>query len=159
MFKAFQAARAGEAVLSKADRAALGEVVLKWARGLGATASSHWFSAMRGVTHGEKLDTFVSRDFASGESKIAIGDLFQSETDGSSFPNGGLRATHTAAAFMAWDLESPPFVDHGTLYIPSVFVSWRGDALDQKTPLIRAEHAVNQQGSYVYLQLIMFIFC
>jgi glutamine synthetase len=72
-----------------------------------------------------------------------MADLFQSETDGSSFPNGGLRATHTAAAFMAWDTFQPPFVISETLYIPSVFLSFRGHALDYKTPLLRAEHALD----------------
>ena len=72
--------------------------------------------------------------------------LFVGETDGSSFPNGGMRATHTAAAFTSWDLTSPPFIRDGTLYIPAVFVSHHGKALDQKTPLLRSMAAVNKQG-------------
>merc|ERR1719397_1216445 len=70
--------------------------------------------------------------------------LFFNETDGSSFPNGGLRATHTAAAYLSWDKTSSPFVRGDTLYIPSAFITWNGDALDEKTPLLRSQEAVNK---------------
>merc|ERR1719397_2014226 len=69
--------------------------------------------------------------------------LFFNETDGSSFPNGGLRATHTAAAYLSWDKTSSPFVRGDTLYIPSAFITWNGDALDEKTPLLRSQEALN----------------
>ena len=75
--------------------------------------------------------------------------LFQSETDGSSFPNGGLRATHTAAAYMSWDRLSPPFIRGDTVYIPSSFITWTGAAEDEKTPLLRSMEAVNQEGMRV----------
>merc|ERR1712178_576023 len=74
------------------------------------------------------------------------GKLFLNETDGSSFPNGGLRATHTAAAFNSWDRISPPFVRGDTLYIPAAFVAWTGAALDHKTPLLRSQEAINKEG-------------
>ena len=75
-------------------------------------------------------------DFATDRLIIDLSgsQLFQTETDGSSFPNGGLRDTHQAAAYIGWDTGSPPFVYRQTLYIPSAFVTWNGEALDQKTP-------------------------
>merc|ERR1712048_1144533 len=72
--------------------------------------------------------------------------LFQGETDGSSFPNGGLRATHTAAAFTVWDRSSPPFMVGTTLRIPSSFVTHLGHCIDDKTPLLRSQDAVSAQG-------------
>lgn len=72
--------------------------------------------------------------------------LFFNETDGSSFPNGDMRQTHRAAAFMNWDRVSPPFVRNGVLYIPAAFVTHNGDALDEKTPLLRAQSSINKQG-------------
>jgi hypothetical protein len=77
------------------------------------------------------------------------GLLFQSETDGSSFPNGGLRATHTAAAYMSWDRLSPPFVRGDTVYIPSSFITWTGAAEDEKTPLLRSMEAISSEGTRV----------
>ena len=78
--------------------------------------------------------------------KIPGGRLFTGETDGSSFPNGGLRVTHQAAAFTSWDRGSPPFIYEGTCYIPCAFVSHYGACLDDKTPLLRAQDAVNREG-------------
>jgi len=72
--------------------------------------------------------------------------LFYNETDGSSFPNGGLRQTHTAAAFNTWDKSSPAFVYQDTLWLPSAFIAWTGHALDHKTPLLRSEVAINREG-------------
>merc|ERR1719201_1031779 len=74
------------------------------------------------------------------------GQLFMNETDGSSFPNGGLRATHTAAAYNSWDRMSPPTVYGDTLFIPSAFVAWTGAALDHKTPLLRSQDAIHKEA-------------
>lgn len=74
------------------------------------------------------------------------GNLFMSETDGSSFPNGGLRITHAAAAFMSWDKTSPPYILGDTLFIPSAFATFNGEALDHKTPLLRSQEAINKEG-------------
>merc|ERR1711981_833441 len=74
------------------------------------------------------------------------GRLFCSETDGSSFPNGGLRATHTAAAFTAWDRSSPIFILDGVMRIPACFVTHYGKCIDLKTPLLRASDAVSREG-------------
>ena len=125
---------------------ALAKSIREWAQSKGCIGYSHWFSPMRGAIHGEKLETFVGVDFATDRLIINLSgsQLFQTETDGSSFPNGGLRETHRAAAYIGWDTGSPPFVYRQTLYIPSAFVTWNGEALDQKTPLLRADMAVNE---------------
>ena len=130
------------------SRDELAKSIREWAQSKGCIGYSHWFSPMRGPIHGEKLETFVGVDFETDRLVINLsgGELFQTETDGSSFPNGGLRETHEAAAYIGWDTNSPPFVYRQTLYIPSAFVSWNGEALDQKTPLLRADLAVNEQG-------------
>ena len=127
---------------------ALAKSIREWAQSKGCIGYSHWFSPMRGPIHGEKLETFVGVDFATDRLVIDLSgsELFQTETDGSSFPNGGLRDTHQAAAYIGWDTGSPPFVYRQTLYIPSAFVTWNGEALDQKTPLLRADMAVNEQS-------------
>ncbi len=127
---------------------ALAKSIREWAQSKGCIGYSHWFSPMRGAIHGEKLETFVGVDFATDRLIINLtgSELFQTETDGSSFPNGGLRDTHRAAAYIGWDTGSPPFVYRQTLYIPSAFVTWNGEALDQKTPLLRADMAVNEQS-------------
>ena len=127
---------------------ALAKSIREWAQSKGCIGYSHWFSPMRGPIHGEKLETFVGVDFATDRLIINLSgsELFQTETDGSSFPNGGLRDTHQAAAYIGWDTGSPPFVYRETLYIPSAFVTWNGEALDQKTPLLRADMAVNEQS-------------
>jgi glutamine synthetase len=74
------------------------------------------------------------------------GDLVKGETDGSSYPNGGMRATHTAGGYLAIDTSSPIFLRGDSIYIPSVFVSYYGMALDEKTPLLRANDAMSNQG-------------
>ena len=107
-----------------------------------------------GSTAGMKHDAFIDPDWAANRipglkpfvAKMPNGRLFNGETDGSSFPNGGLRETHSAAAFTAWDRGSPPFIHDGTCYIPCAFVSHLGCALDDKSPLLRAQDAVNREG-------------
>ena len=148
IYYAFARCRATGLPMDKADANALAESIREWAQSKGCIGYSHWFSPMRGPIHGEKLETFVAVDFATDRLIINLtgSDLFQTETDGSSFPNGGLRETYKAAAYIGWDTGSPPFVYRETLYIPSAFVSWTGEALDQKTPLLRADLAVDEQS-------------
>ena len=148
IYLAFDECRASGTPMSKAAANALAESIRLWAQSKGCVGYSHWFSPMRGPVHGEKLETFMAVDFETDQLIVNLtgAELFQTETDGSSFPNGGLRVTHEAAAYMGWDMSSPPFVYEQTLYIPSAFVSWTGEALDQKTPLLRAVSAVNEQA-------------
>eukprot|EP00005_Dracoamoeba_jomungandri_P002478 CAMPEP_0174251834 /NCGR_PEP_ID=MMETSP0439-20130205/1535_1 /TAXON_ID=0 /ORGANISM="Stereomyxa ramosa, Strain Chinc5" /LENGTH=714 /DNA_ID=CAMNT_0015332259 /DNA_START=91 /DNA_END=2235 /DNA_ORIENTATION=- len=124
----------------------LAAIIRQWAQKKGCTGYAHWFSPIRGVTHGEKLETFVAVENGKLIVGLSEAELFQTETDGSSYPNGGLRETHEAAAFMGWDTLSSPFVYGETLVIPSSFISWTGEALDQKTPLLRANQAANVQS-------------
>ena len=148
VYYAFAQCRGTGVPMDKGFANALATSVREWAQAKGCIGYSHWFSPMRGPIHGEKLETFVGVDFDADRLVVALTgrDLFQTETDGSSFPNGGLRETHEAAAYMGWDTGSPPFVYRKTLYIPSAFVSWTGEALDQKTPLLRANMAINEQS-------------
>ncbi len=148
IYYAFARCRATGLPMEKDEANALALSIREWAQSKGCIGYSHWFSPMRGPIHGEKLETFVAVDFTTDRLIINLtgSELFQTETDGSSFPNGGLRETNEAAAYIGWDTGSPPFVYRETLYIPSAFVSWTGEALDQKTPLLRADMAVNEQS-------------
>ena len=148
VYYAFARCRATGLPMDQNFANALAKSIREWAQSKGCIGYSHWFSPMRGPIHGEKLETFVAVDFATDRliMDLSGSELFQTETDGSSFPNGGLRETHEAAAYIGWDTGSPPFVYRQTLYIPSAFVSWTGEALDQKTPLLRADLAVNEQS-------------
>ena len=117
-----------------------------WALEKGATHYTHWFQPMTGIT-AEKHDSFIS---PAKEGKIIMEfsgkELVQGEPDASSFPSGGLRATFEARGYTAWDPTSYAFVKGNTLYIPTAFCSYGGDALDKKTPLLRSMQAVNKQA-------------
>ena len=144
----FARCRATGVAMDRYSADELAKSIRGWAQSKGCVGYSHWFSPMRGPIHGENLETFVGVDFETDRLVIDLTgrELFQTETDGSSFPNGGLRETHEAAAYIGWDTGSPPFVYRQTLYIPSSFVSWTGEALDQKTPLLRADLALSEQS-------------
>ncbi len=117
-----------------------------WAIEKGATHYTHWFQPLTGVT-AEKHDSFIS---PVGSCKIVMEfsgkELIKGESDASSFPTGGLRATFEARGYTAWDPASYAFVKDGTLYIPTAFCSYTGEALDTKTPLLRSMDAINTQG-------------
>jgi len=123
----------------------------EWAIEKGATHYTHWFQPLTGVT-AEKHDSFISAPMENG--KVLMGfsgkELIKGEPDASSFPSGGLRATFEARGYTAWDCTSPAFVRHdaagATLCIPTAFCSYTGEALDQKTPLLRSMEAVNIQS-------------
>lgn len=136
--------------MSKKAADEVAEALRVWAMGKGAVSFAHWASPVRGPQNLLKHDAFLDLDFGGTMLpivKFSSSRLFLSETDGSSFPNGGLRQTHTAAAFLSWDKMSPPFLKGDTLYLPSAFVSWKGDALDEKTPLLRSMEAINKSGT------------
>ena len=117
----------------------------------GATHSSHWFQPLTGVT-AEKHDAFITAPMENGKVLMSFSgkELIKGEPDASSFPSGGLRATFEARGYTTWDCTSPAFVRHdaagGTLCIPTAFCSYTGEALDQKTPLLRSMEAVNTQA-------------
>ncbi len=116
-----------------------------WAVELGATHFTHWFQPMTGIT-AEKHDSFISPDKDGGVIMEFSGkELIKGESDASSFPSGGLRATFEARGYTAWDATSYAFIKDGVLCIPTVFCSFSGDALDKKTPLLRSMEAINRQ--------------
>ena len=120
-----------------------------WAISKGATHYTHWFQPLTGGT-AEKHDAFfepVSRDRAI--ERFGGGQLVQQESDASSFPNGGIRNTFEARGYTAWDPTSPPFVYGTTLCIPTIFISYTGEALDNKTPLLKALTAIDTSATEV----------
>jgi glutamine synthetase len=125
-------------------------VMKDWAMERGATHFTHWFQPLTGST-AEKHDAMI---IPAGDGNIVTQfsgtDLVQGEPDASSFPSGGLRATFEARGYTAWDPTSPAFIirgpNHGTLCIPTAFVSWTGEALDKKTPLLRSIDALGNQA-------------
>ncbi len=120
------------------------EGMKRWAMDLGATHYTHWFQPLTGGT-AEKHDSFANpRDHGESLEKFEGKLLFQQEPDASSFPNGGLRNTFEARGYTAWDPSSPAFVIGDTLCVPTVFVSYTGEALDYKTPLLKSDSAVTK---------------
>ncbi len=122
------------------------DAMREWATEKGATHFTHWFQPMTGIT-AEKHDSFIS---PTADGKVIMEfrgkELVRGESDASSFPSGGLRATFEARGYTAWDPTSYAFVKDNVLYIPTAFCSWGGDALDQKTPLLRSMEALNKQA-------------
>ena len=123
----------------------------EWAIEQGATHYTHWFQPLTGVT-AEKHDSFITAPMENGKVLMSFSgkELIKGEPDASSFPSGGLRATFEARGYTAWDCTSPAFVRHdatgATLCIPTAFCSYTGEALDQKTPLLRSMEAINEQA-------------
>ncbi len=123
----------------------------EWAIEKGATHYTHWFQPLTGVT-AEKHDSFITAPMANGKVLMSFSgkELIKGEPDASSFPSGGLRATFEARGYTAWDCTSPAFVRQdaagATLCIPTAFCSYTGEALDQKTPLLRSMEAINIQS-------------
>jgi len=139
-------------VTDKADGVAA--AVLEWATDNGADTFCHWFQPMAssGFRHGQSGQVYnrmIHFNRATNELEFDFdGDaLTQGETDGSSYPNGGLRDTHCAGGYLVPDTSSPIFLRDGVVYAPSVFVSYFGQSLDEKTPLLRANDAMSEHGS------------
>ena len=124
----------------------IAEAMKLWAIEKGATHYTHWFQPMTGIT-AEKHDSFIS---PTGDGKVIMEfsgkELVRGESDASSFPSGGLRATFEARGYTAWDPTSFTFVKDGSLYIPTCFFSYTGDALDKKTPLLRSLDAISKEA-------------
>ena len=124
----------------------IAEAMKTWAISKGATHYTHWFQPMTGIT-AEKHDSFIT---PTGDGRVIMEfsgkELVKGESDGSSFPNGGLRATFEARGYTAWDPTSCAFVKDGSLYIPTCFFSYTGDSLDKKTPLLRSMEEVSREA-------------
>jgi glutamine synthetase len=130
-----------------ADYIAMG--MKEWALSKGVTHYTHWFQPLTGTT-AEKHDAFFETDSEGGSlEKFGGGQLVQQEPDASSFPNGGIRNTFEARGYTAWDPTSPAFIFGTTLCIPTVFISYTGEALDYKTPLLRALTAIDEAATDV----------
>ncbi len=125
---------------------AIASAAKSWAMSKGATHFTHWFQPLTGTT-AEKHDTFF--DHIIGLEKFKGNELVQQEPDASSFPSGGIRSTFEARGYTAWDPSSPIFVYGVTLCIPTVFVSYTGEALDNKAPLLKAVEAVDRAATKV----------
>lgn len=135
--------------LDLANRVA--DAMKNWATERGATHYTHWFQPLTGIT-AEKHDSFISID-KKGETILEFTgkNLSKGEADASSFPSGGIRATFEARGYTVWDCSSPAFIKKvneksSTLYIPTAFCSYNGEALDKKTPLLRSMEALNREG-------------
>nr|MCR4617257.1 glutamine synthetase III [Lachnospiraceae bacterium] len=118
----------------------------EWALEHGATHFTHWFQPMTGLT-AEKHDSFLNPEKdGSVIMEFSGKELVKGEPDASSFPSGGLRATFEARGYTAWDPSSPAFIKDGSLYIPTAFCSYTGEALDKKTPLLRSMEALSKEA-------------
>lgn len=139
-------------VKTQSDKVAA--AVLEWAVDNGASTFCHWFQPLgaSGFRHGQTGQVYnmmlhFNHKTGDLEYDFSGSDLVKGETDGSSYPNGGLRATHTAGGYLAIDTSSPIFLRGDTIYIPSTFVSYYGKSLDEKTPLLRSNDSMSQHGS------------
>ena len=146
VFEAWKSCIAGGGHLSLEVAQPIAEAMKDWAIEKGATHFTHWFQPMTGIT-AEKHDSFIS---PTGDGRVIMEfsgkELVKGESDGSSFPNGGLRATFEARGYTAWDPSSAAFVKDGSLYIPTCFFSYTGEALDKKTPLLRSIDEVSRES-------------
>lgn len=137
--------------LSLATAGVVAKAMKEWAIENGATHYSHWFQPLTGIT-AEKQDSFVTHPDAEGRMLMEFSgkELIKGEPDASSFPSGGLRATFEARGYTAWDITSPAFLREDatgvTLCIPTAFCSYKGEALDKKTPLLRSMEAISKQA-------------
>ncbi len=137
------------ATLDRSIANAVANGMKQWAEENGVTHYTHWFQPLTGGT-AEKHDAFIEHDGKGGMIEEFSGKLLvQQEPDASSFPNGGIRNTFEARGYSAWDPTSPVFIIDDTLCIPTVFISYTGEALDYKAPLLRALHAVNVAATNV----------
>lgn len=145
-YEAVCRAREGIEPLSNESAKVLASSMKDWAIEKGATHFTHWFQPMTGIT-AEKHDSFIEPD-NKGQviMNFSSKSLVMGESDASSFPSGGLRATFEARGYTAWDPTSYAFVKDGSLYIPTAFCSYGGEALDKKTPLLRSMEAINKQA-------------
>jgi glutamine synthetase len=157
VYKEIKKVQAGEITLTLAAAEVVANAMKDWAIEKGATHYTHWFQPLTGLT-AEKHDSFIS---PTADGKVILEfsgkELIQGEPDASSFPSGGIRATFEARGYTAWDTTSPAFLRTDntgvTLYIPTAFVSYTGEALDKKAPLLRSMEAISSSAVKV-LKLI-----
>ncbi len=147
-FKAFKKWQEEGVVITQSQADEIAQAMKEWAISKGATSYTHWFQPMTGLT-AEKHDSFISIS-SNGNviEKFTGSKLIQGEPDASSFPSGGIRATFEARGYTAWDPSSPAYITQvelgKTLTIPTIFISYTGEALDKKLPLLRSDVAINR---------------
>lgn len=150
VFKEFKTSQLGETELSKESAEVIANAIKDWATKRGATHYCHWFQPLTDLT-AEKHESFLE---PTGDKEIIYkfsgNSLIKGESDASSFPNGGLRSTFEARGYTVWDTSSYPFIRENkngvTLYIPTAFISFNGEALDKKVPLLRTMKYINKQA-------------
>ncbi len=148
VYKALRATIESGKVLDVSIAGAVAVAMKDWAVSKGATHYTHWFQPLTGLT-AEKHDSFIELDGDKVIMRLTGKSLIVGEPDASSFPSGGSRATYMARGYTAWDPTSPAFVKDGTLYIPTIFVSFTGETLDKKAPLLRSMSAIDRQAKRV----------
>ena len=148
-FKALKKTMAEGTPLDQGVANIVANAMKDWAVERGATHLTHWFQPMTGIT-AEKHDSFIT---PQGNGTVIMEfsgkELVKGESDGSSFPSGGIRDTCEARGYTAWDPTSPAFIKDGTLCIPTAFCSYGGEALDKKTPLLRSMDAIDKQSKRI----------
>ena len=148
VYKALRATIDSGSPLDVSIAGVVASAMKKWAVSKGATHYTHWFQPLTGLT-AEKHDSFIEREGDRAIMRLSGKSLIVGESDASSFPSGGSRATHMARGYTAWDPTSPAFVKEGTLYIPTIFVSYTGETLDNKAPLLRSMTALDKQAKRI----------
>ncbi len=148
VYKALRATIEAGKQLDVSIAGAVASAMKKWAVSMGATHYTHWFQPLTGLT-AEKHDSFIEPEGDKVIMRLTGKSLIIGESDASSFPSGGSRATYMARGYTAWDPTSPAFVKDGTLYIPTIFVSYTGETLDKKAPLLRSMTALDKQAKRV----------
>jgi glutamine synthetase len=148
VYKALRATIESGKQLDVSIAGAVASAMKKWAVSKGATHYTHWFQPLTGLT-AEKHDSFIEPDGDNVIMRLSGKSLIVGESDASSFPSGGSRATYMARGYTAWDPTSPAFVKEGTLYIPTIFVSYTGETLDKKSPLLRSMTAIDKQAKRI----------
>lgn len=148
VYKALRATIESGKRLDVSIAGAVASAMKKWAVSKGATHYTHWFQPLTGFT-AEKHDSFIEPEGDKVIMRLTGKSLIVGEPDASSFPSGGSRATYMARGYTAWDPTSPAFVKEGTLYIPTIFVSYTGETLDKKSPLLRSMNAIDKQAKRI----------
>ena len=148
VYKALRATIEAGKQLDTSIAGAVAAAMKDWAVSKGATHYTHWFQPLTGLT-AEKHDSFIEPDGDKVIMRLTGKSLIVGEPDASSFPSGGSRATYMARGYTAWDPTSPAFVKEGTLYIPTIFVSYTGETLDKKGPLLRSMTALDIQAKRI----------
>ncbi len=148
IFKLWKEATNKQDALDRSTADAIAHAMKEWAISLGCTHFTHWFQPLTGLT-AEKHESFI--DVRDGQPilKFSGKNLIKGEPDASSFPSGGLRATFEARGYTYWDCTSPAFIRDNILYIPTIFVSFNGEALDAKAPLLRSIDALSKHATRI----------